>query len=64
MMSDLDRMNLMYMRSLKGTALAMWWNSLTDDDKDYAISLLSEWDREMQAAKITQDLIKKISKVY
>lgn len=64
MMSDLDRMNLMYMRSLKGEALAMWWNSLTDDDKDYAISLLSEWDREMQAAKITQDLIKKISKVY
>ena len=63
-MSDLDRMNLMYMRSLKGEALAMWWNSLTDDDKDYAISLLSEWDREMQAAKITQDLIKKISKVY
>jgi hypothetical protein len=64
MMSDLDRMNLMYMRSLKGAALAMWWNSLPDDDKDYAISLLSEWDREMQAAKITQDLIKKISKVY
>ena len=64
MMSDLDRMNLMYMRSLKGTALAMWWNSLTDDDKEYAVSLLSEWDREMQAAKITQDLIKKISKVY
>ena len=64
MMSDLDRMNLMYMRSLKGEALAMWWNSLPDDDKDYAISLLSEWDREMRAAKITQDLIKKISKVY
>ena len=52
------------MRSLKGAALAMWWNSLPDDDKDYAISLLAEWDREMQAAKITQDLIKKISKVY
>jgi hypothetical protein len=64
MMSDNDRMNLMYMRSLKDAALAKWWNSLTDDDKDYAVSLLSEWDREMQAAKITQDLIKKISKVY
>jgi len=54
----------MYMRSLKGAALAKWWNSLSDDDKDYAVSLLSEWDREMHAAKITQDLIKKISKVY
>lgn len=51
-MNDRDSQNMQFILSLTPEKLAEWWNTISDDDQDYALNLVKQYRQELELMAI------------
>lgn len=51
-MNQRDKNNLEFIMNLSESQIKTWWNSISEDDRDYALELINNHRKELAARSI------------